>query len=184
MSKYILGIDQGTSGVTAMLFDKSFAPIGRGYCEIGQFYPKNGWVEHDPENIWESVKNAAAEAMKNANASVEDILAIGIDHEGESAMIWDKETGKPFYPAIVWQDKRTASRAEELEAEYGDLFRRKTALSPDSYFSATKIEWILKNIPESRKGIAGNMDAWILYKMTGGKEHKTDSSTASRTMLL
>ena len=183
MSKYILGIDQGTTGVTAMLFDKSFAPIGRGYCEIGQFYPKNGWVEHDPENIWESVKNAAAEAMKNANASVEDIIAIGIDHEGESAMIWDKETGKPFYPAIVWQDKRTASRAEELEAEYGDLFRRKTALSPDSYFSATKIEWILKNIPESRRGIAGNMDAWILYKMTGGKEHKTDSSTASRTML-
>ena len=183
MSKYILGIDQGTTGVTAMLFDKDLAPVSRGYCEIGQFYPKNGWVEHDPENIWESVKNAAAEAMKNTNASVEDILAIGIDHEGESAMIWDKETGKPFYPAIVWQDKRTASRAEELEAEYGDLFRRKTALSPDSYFSATKIEWILKNIPESRRGIAGNMDAWLLYKMTGGKEHKTDSSTASRTML-
>jgi glycerol kinase len=183
MSKYILGIDQGTTGVTVMLFDKDFAPAGRGYCEIKQFYPQNGWVEHDPEDIWQAVKIAVSATMKEASASPEDIIAIGIDHEGESAMIWDKETGKPFYPAIVWQDKRTASRAEELEAEYGDLFRRKTALSPDSYFSATKIEWILKNVPESCRGIAGNMDAWILYKMTGGKEHKTDASTASRTML-
>lgn len=183
MSKYILGIDQGTTGVTAMLFDKDLAPISRGYCEIEQFYPQNGWVEHDPEDIWQAIKDSVSSAMNEASVRPEDILAIGIDHEGESAMIWDKETGKPFYPAIVWQDKRTASRAEELEAKYGDLFRRKTALSPDSYFSATKIEWILKNIPESRRGIAGNMDAWLLYKMTGGKEHKTDSSTASRTML-
>lgn len=183
MSKYILGIDQGTTGVTTMLFDKDLAPVSRGYCEIGQFYPKNGWVEQDPEDIWQAIKDSVSSAMNEASVRPEDILAIGIDHEGESAMIWDKETGKPFYPAIVWQDKRTASRAEELEAEYGDLFRRKTALSPDSYFSATKIEWILKNIPESRRGIAGNMDAWLLYKMTGGKEHKTDSSTASRTML-
>lgn len=183
MSKYILGIDQGTTGVTAMLFDKALAPVSRGYCEIEQFYPQNGWVEHDPENIWEAVKNAVSEAMKNANASPDDILAIGIDHEGESAMVWDKESGSPVYPAIVWQDKRTSARAEEAESEFGNLFRRKTALSPDSYFSATKIEWILKNAPTSRTCIAGNMDAWILYKMTGGKEHKTDVSTASRTML-
>ncbi|MBQ8260311.1 MAG: glycerol kinase [Clostridia bacterium] len=183
MRKYILGIDQGTTGVTAMLFDKNLAPISRGYCEIDQFYPQNGWVEHDPENIWVAVKNAVTEAMKNSNASPADILAIGIDHEGESAMVWDKESGSPVYPAIVWQDKRTSARAEELEEEFGDLFRRKTVLSPDSYFSATKIEWILKNAPTSRTCLAGNMDAWILYKMTGGKEHKTDASTASRTML-
>ena len=183
MRKYILGIDQGTTGVTAMLFDKNLAPISRGYCEIEQFYPQNGWVEHDPENIWVAVKNAVTEAMKNANASPADILAIGIDHEGESAMVWDKESGSPVYPAIVWQDKRTSARAEELEEEFGDLFRCKTVLSPDSYFSATKIEWILKNAPTSRTCLAGNMDAWILYKMTGGKEHKTDASTASRTML-
>ncbi len=183
MSKYFLGIDQGTTGVTAMLFDKRFAPVSRGYREIAQFYPQNGWVEHDPENIWQAVKVAVSEAMKNASAVPNDILAIGIDHEGESAMLWDKESGLPVYPAVVWQDKRTSARAEELEAECGDLFRQKTALSPDSYFSATKIEWILKNIPESRHGIVGNMDAWILYKMTGGKEHKTDASTASRTML-
>lgn len=183
MGKYVLGIDQGTTGVTAMLFDKDLAPISRGYCEIVQLYPQNGWVEHDPENVWQSVKDAVSEAMEKASALPSDIIAIGIDHEGESAMLWDGESGEAVYPAIVWQDKRTSARAEELEAEYGDLFRCKTALSPDSYFSATKIEWILKNVPASRNCLAGNMDAWMLYKMTGGKEHKTDASTASRTML-
>lgn len=166
-----------------MLFDRHFTPVGRGYREIKQYYPQNGRVEHDPEDVWLSVISAVAEAMEKASASPEDVIAIGIDHEGESAMIWDKETGKPFYSAIVWQDKRTSARADELESGYGDLFREKTALSPDSYFSATKIEWILKSIPESRSGIVGNMDAWLLYKMTGRRAHKTDASTASRTML-
>jgi glycerol kinase len=183
MGKYFLGIDQGTTGVTAMLFDKKFDPAGRGYREIKQFYPQNGWVEHDPDDIWEAVKAATSAAMKEASASPTDIIAIGIDHEGESAMIWDKISGAPIYPAIVWQDKRTSVRASELEEKCGDLFRSKTALSPDSYFSATKIEWILKNNPTSRPILAGNMDAWMLYKMTGGKAHKTDASTASRTML-
>ena len=183
MSKYFLGIDQGTTGVTAMLFDKSFAPVARGYCEITQYYPQNGWVEHDPEDVWQAVKDAVFEAIKEASATPSDIIAIGIDHEGESAMLWDKVTGKPMYPAIVWQDKRTAARAEELESEFGDLFRQKTALTPDSYFSAAKIEWILKNAPSSRPILAGNMDAWLLYKMTGGRAHKTDASTASRTIL-
>ncbi len=169
MSKYFLGIDQGTTGVTAMLFDKNFVPVGRGYRKIAQFYPQNGWVEHDPEDIWQAVKSAVSEAMKDASALPDDIIAIGIDHEGESAMVWDKVTGKPIYPAIVWQDKRTSARAEELEEKYGDLFKSKTALSPDSYFSATKIEWILKNVPECRIPLVGNMDAWILYKMTGGR---------------
>ncbi len=189
MSKYFLGIDQGTTGVTALLFDRSFAPIARGYAEITQYYPQNGWVEHDPENIWEVLKDATSEAMEKAKAEPSDIIAIGIDHEGESVALWDKETGIPVYPSIVWQDKRTAKRAEELDATYGDLFRKKTALTPDSYFSATKIEWILKNIPKCRtlfdeeRLVAGNMDAWMLYKISGGKEHKTDASTASRTML-
>lgn len=189
MSKYFLGIDQGTTGVTALLFDKSFSPVGRGYCEIAQYYPQSGWVEHDPENLWSAVKSATDSAMKEAGAVPEDILAIGIDHEGESVLLWDRETGVPVYPAIVWQDKRTAERAAELDATFGDLFRERTALTPDSYFSATKIEWILQNVPECRtllsqkRLIAGNMDAWFLYKMTGGKAHKTDASTASRTML-
>ncbi|MBQ2758031.1 MAG: glycerol kinase GlpK [Clostridia bacterium] len=189
MSKYFLGIDQGTTGVTAMLFDKGFSPVARGYCEITQYYPQNGWVEHDPENIWQALLTATREAMEKATATPDDILAIGMDHEGESVALWDRETGKPVYPAIVWQDKRTAARAKELDTAYGDLFRQKTALTPDSYFSATKIEWILKNLPvcnellAQKRLIAGNMDAWLLYKMTGGKAHKTDASTASRTML-
>ena len=102
MSKYFLGIDQGTTGVTAMLFDKNFAPAGRGYREIAQFYPENGWVEHDPEDIWQAVKDSVASALIDASASPEDILAIGIDHEGESVAVWDKVTGKPVYPAIIW----------------------------------------------------------------------------------
>ena len=183
MGKYFLGIDQGTTGVTALLCDVGFVPVARGYCEISQFYPAVGWVEHDPENVWQAVKTATVIAMNKAEAKPEDIIAIGIDHEGESVLLWDKESGRAVYPSIVWQDKRTQARAEELEAEYGDLFRQKTALSPDSYFSATKIEWVIKNIPVSDSVIAGNNDAWILYKMTGGRAHKTDASTASRTML-
>ena len=183
MIKYFLGIDQGTTGVTAMLFDKNFSPVSRGYREIAQFYPQNGWVEKNPEDIWEAVKASVSDALASVGASPDDVIAIGIDHEGESVALWDKSSGSPVYPAIVWQDKRTSARAEELEGKYGDLFRERTALSPDSYFSATKIEWILKNVSESRGCIAGNMDAWILYKMTGGRAHKTDASTASRTML-
>ena len=183
MSKYFLGIDQGTTGVTALLCDINFTPVARGYCEIKQFYPRAGWVEHDPEDVWQAVKNATRIALTKAEARPEDVIAIGIDHEGESVLLWDKESGRAVCPSIVWQDKRTQARAEELEAEYGDLFRKKTALSPDSYFSATKIEWMLKNIQVSDSVVAGNNDAWILYKMTGGRVHKTDASTASRTML-
>ena len=189
MSKYFLAIDQGTTGATAILFDRSFTPAARGYCEIKQFYPKTGWVEHDPTDIYNAVCGAVAEAMTAAGAAPADILAIGIDHEGESVALWDAETGKPVYPAIVWQDRRTAARAEELNAQYGDQFRARTALTPDSYFSATKIEWILQNVPkcealhQENRLRAGNMDAWLLYTITGGKAHKTDASTASRTML-
>ncbi len=189
MSKYFLGIDQGTTGVAALLFDREFMPVARGYREIAQYYPAAGWVEHDPDNIYMMMCEAVGEAMTAAGAAPDDILAIGIDHEGESVALWDSETGKPVYPAIVWQDRRTAARAKELELCYGALFRDKTALTPDSYFTATKIEWILKNVPlcgelyAKNRLMAGNMDAWMLYRMTGGKAHKTDASTASRTML-
>lgn len=189
MSKYFLGIDQGTTGVTALLFDRNYAPVSRGYREITQYYPNPLWVEHDPAEIFEAVCAATREALAEANAAPSDILAIGIDHEGESVALWDKETGKPVYPAIVWQDKRTAARAKALNEAMGDLFRAKTGLMPDSYFSATKIEWILKNVPEcgelyaQNRLLAGNMDAWLLYCITGGKAHKTDASTASRTLL-
>ena len=113
MSKYFLGIDEGTTGITALLFDKSFEPVARGYAEITQYYPENGWVEHDTENIWSSLKIATAEALEKAGAGPEDIIAIGIDHEGESVALWDKSTGESVYPAIVWQDMRTAQRAKE-----------------------------------------------------------------------
>ncbi|MBQ9080140.1 MAG: glycerol kinase [Clostridia bacterium] len=189
MSKYYLGLDQGTTGVTALLFDRKFHPIGRGYCEIDQYYPAPGLVEHDPKNIWQSVCVATAEAMGMASAVSSDIISIGIDHEGESVVLWDRDTGEPVYPAIVWQDRRTAQRCEELDQKYGELFRGRTYLTPDSYFSAAKIEWILKNVPQAtelcRSGrlMAGNMDAWITWNMTGHRTHATDASTASRTML-
>ena len=187
--KYYLGIDQGTTGVTALLFDTAFAPVARGYSEIKQFYPAPGLVEHDPENIWQAVQTATAEAMKKCGAVPGDILAIGIDHEGESVALWDRDSGEPVYPAIVWQDNRTAARAAELARLHGKRFLETAALLPDSYFSATKIEWILQNVPRARellqKGslLAGNMDAYILWKMTGGRTHATDASTASRTLL-
>lgn len=189
MAKYYLGLDQGTTGVTALLFDTAFRPIARGYREIDQYYPSLGMVEHDPKNIWQSAKDAVAEAMGVAKATPSDIIAVGIDHEGESVVLWDAQTGEPVYPAIVWQDRRTAARAEQLDAEYGALFCERTYLTPDSYFSATKIEWILKNVPKAgqlykqNRLLAGNMDAWITWNMTGRRAHVTDASTASRTLL-
>lgn len=189
MTKYYLGLDQGTTGVTALLFDTEFRPISRGYCEIDQYYPSLGMVEHDPKNIWQAAKDAVAEAMGVAKATPSDIIAIGIDHEGESVVLWDRQTGEPVYPAIVWQDRRTAARAEQLDAECGELFRERTYLTPDSYFSATKTEWILKNVPKAmelyRRGrlMVGNMDAWMVWNMTGRRAHVTDASTASRTLL-
>ncbi len=187
--KFYLGIDQGTTGVTALLFDKDFAPVARGYKKITQFYPAPNLVEHDPEQILAAVLAATKEAMEGANATPDEILAVGIDHEGESAMMWESESGKPIYPSIVWQDRRTLTRAEELKAAHGALFREKTGLVPDAYFSATKLEWLMKNVPTAKvlasKGVlmAGNNDAFLLYRLTGKRAFATDASTASRTML-
>lgn len=187
--KFYLGIDQGTTGVTALLFDKGFSPVARGYHKITQFYPAPNHVEHDPEQILAAVISATDEAMKKANATPEEIIAVGIDHEGESAMMWERESGKPIYPSIVWQDRRTVARAEELKAAHGTLFCEKTGLVPDAYFSATKLEWLMKNIPQAStlaaKGtlMAGNNDAFLLYRLSGKRAFATDASTASRTML-
>ena len=187
--EFFLGIDQGTTGVTAILFDRAFQAVARGYAEITQYYPQAGWVEHDLFNLRDAMLAAVTEALQKAEATPDTVLAIGLDHEGESMALWDSETGAPLAPAIVWQDRRTAERAEELDRTHGDLFRARTALTPDSYFSATKLEWLLANTKgvqeAAKKGTlrAGNMDAWLLFCLTGGKEHKTDASTASRTML-
>lgn len=190
MAKYYLGLDQGTTGITAILFDENWHQISRGYQELQQIYPQSGWVEHDPIDIWESACFAVTQALKNANASPEDILCVGIDHEGESVMLWDKVTGQPIYNTIVWQDRRTSAEAEILKANHGDFIRTRTGLNVDSYFSALKIKWLLHNVPEAGQLLSqgrllcGTMDTWLIWKMTGGAVHATDTSTSSRTMLM
>ena len=187
--KFYLGIDQGTTGTTTILFDENWNLAARGYREIRQIYPRAGWVEHDAIEIWESVLSAVQDAMSTAGAVPSDIACLGIDHEGESVVLWDQTTGAPIYNAIVWQDRRTARYSDTLTEKYGAMVREKTGLMIDSYFSATKIQWILDNVEGAREQMkagrlmAGNMDAWLIWKMTHGRVHATDASTASRTML-
>lgn len=187
--KFYLGIDQGTTGTTTILFDENWNLAARGYREIRQIYPRAGWVEHDAVEIWESVLSAVQDAMSAVGAVPGDIACLGIDHEGESVVLWDRTTGAPIYNAIVWQDRRTARYSDTLTEKYGDLVRERTGLMIDSYFSATKIQWILDNVEGAREQmkagrlLAGNMDAWLIWKMTHGRVHATDASTASRTML-
>ena len=190
MSRYYLGLDQGTTGVTAILFDEHWQQAARGYREIRQIYPHPGWVEHDAMDIWEAACNAVTQAMAAAGAVPADILCIGLDHEGESVVLWDSVTGLPLANTIVWQDRRTAEAAEALAASHGQLIRQKTGLHVDSYFSALKLRWLLDHVPAAKdclargRLLAGNMDAWLVWKMSGGKAHVTDPSTASRTMLM
>lgn len=187
--KYYLGIDEGTTGTTAILFDENWNPAGRGYHENVSYYPHAGWVEHDPEQVWEALCLAVGQAIKQADASAEEIVCIGLDHEGETVVVWDSRSGRPVYPAIVWQDRRTAAYADGLREHCGGWIREKTGLLPEAYFSATKLKWILDRIDPSREQMragrlkAGTMDVWLLWKMTGGRVHRTDASTASRTML-
>jgi len=188
--KYYLALDQGTTGSTAILFDEKWHLAARGYKEITQIYPQPGWVEHDPIEIWESMLAAIQQALTTAGATVSQIACLGIDNEGESIVLWDKLTGQPVYNAIVWQDRRTARYADQLAEKSGAMIRKKTGLTPDAYFSATKIKWILDNVPQAKallkqgRLLEGNMDAWMVWKMTHGRVHVTDASTASRTMLL
>ncbi len=187
--KYFLGIDQGTTGTTSIIFDEKWNICGKGYFEHKQYYPQPGWVEHNPEEIWDKTKESVAEALNHAKINANELAAIGLDNQGETCMIWDKKTGKPVYNAIVWQDRRTSKQADELKDEYGDLIMQKTGLTIDAYFSALKIKWILENVPgtkeKAKKGdlLVGTLDTWLLWKMTGEKVYITDSSTASRTML-
>lgn len=187
--KYYLGIDQGTTGVAAILFDQQWNQIGRGYCEETLFYPKNGWVEHDPFNVLDAVLNAVKQVLRESLITPDEIICMGFDHEGETVVVWDKYTGKPVYNAIVWQDRRTTHLCEKLQEKYGKIIKDKTGLPVDSYFSATKLKWIIENIPgvqskiQEHRLLAGNLDAWILWNITGRSVHMTDVSTASRTML-
>jgi glycerol kinase len=187
---YILAIDQGTTGSTALLCDRGGRVISRGYREIKQFYPKPGWVESDPLEILDSCIAAATEAVQKASISFSAIKATGITNQRETTIVWDRKTGQPVYNAIIWQCRRTAPLSEELKDEgFSETVRQKTGLPIDAYFSGTKIRWILDNIPggqaraSSGDLLFGTVDTWLTWKMTGGKVHVTDFSNASRTML-
>ncbi len=178
----ILAIDQGTTGTTCLVVDDELRVRGRGYVEIEQFFPQAGWVEHDPEELWSSVLAAAETALSAAGTRASGLNAIGITNQRETTLVWERRTGRPIARAIVWQDRRTAERCRQLPAE---LIRERTGLVPDPYFSATKLEWLLArtDIPQSELA-AGTVDAWLVWKLAGGREHVTDITNASRTMLL
>ena len=190
MKPYILSLDQGTTSSKAIVFNRSGEIVARENREFRQVYPRPGWVEHDPMEIWESQVEAARKAMAKAGLSAEDIAAVGITNQRETTVVWDKNTGKPVYNAIVWQCRRTADTCTRLEREGLDqVVRRKTGLVLDAYFSGTKIRWILNNVPgiKERAGkgdlLFGTIDTWLIWNLTGGKSHVTDYSNASRTML-
>jgi len=190
ITQYILALDQGTTSSRAILFDKSGMIISVAQKEFTQIYPQPGWVEHDATEIWSSQITVATEAILKARITPADIAAIGITNQRETTIVWDKETGEPIYNAIVWQDRRTASFCDELRFQgYDALIQEKTGLILDAYFSATKVRWILDNVPQARqkavegKLLFGTVDSWLLWNLTGGKVHATDVSNASRTML-
>ena len=175
----ILAIDQGTTGTTCLAVDDELRVLGRGYRELQQYFPRPGWVEHDPEEIWQGVLEAAEAALQSAGARPADLTTVAITNQRETTILWDRATGTPVAPAIVWQDRRTAERCRELDA---GLITRKTGLVPDPYFSATKLEWLLGG--HRRSGLAfGTVDTWLIWKLTGGTVHATDVTNASRTML-
>ena len=190
MHKYILALDQGTTSSRAILFDRKGEPLGMAQREFTQLYPKEGWVEHDASEIWQSQVAVMREALQEAGAAPEDIAAIGITNQRETTVVWDRKTGKPVYNAIVWQCRRTAGLCDRLRRDgWEKPIREATGLVPDAYFSATKIRWILDNVPGARKRaeagelVFGTIDTWLLWNLTGGKVHATDYSNASRTML-
>ena len=190
MSLYILALDQGTTSSRSILFDKKGNIIAVAQKEFTQIFPKPGWVEHDPKEIWETQLATAKEVMAKANISAVDIAAIGITNQRETTVIWNRNTGEPIYNAIVWQDRRTASFCDELkEKGLQKTIQQKTGLVIDAYFSGTKIKWILDNIAGAREKAQkgelcfGTIDTWLLWKLTNGKVHATDVSNASRTML-
>ena len=190
MKKYIMALDQGTTSSRAILFGKNGEMAAVSQKEFTQYFPENGWVEQDPKEIWASQMSVMMEARETLGIPVEEIAAIGITNQRETTIVWNKETGEPIYPAIVWQCRRTADRIEALKAEgYDTVIREKTGLIADPYFSATKIEWILDHVEGARKLAEdgklyfGTVDSWLIYNLTKGEVHVTDYTNASRTML-
>lgn len=190
MGKYVMALDQGTTSSRCILFDKKGKICSMAQKEFTQIYPKPGWVEHNPIEIWSSQLAVLTEAMAMVGAAPSDISGIGITNQRETTIVWDKKTGEPVYNAIVWQCRRTAEKIDELIGQgYGDMIREKTGLVPDAYFSGTKIAWILDHVPGAReraeKGelLFGTVDTWLIYNLTKGAVHVTDYTNASRTML-
>ncbi len=191
MSRYLLAIDQGTTSSRAIVFDLDGHIIASSQQEFPQIFPQDGWVEHDPEAIWSTTEETCRDAIKKASLQASDILSIGITNQRETTVVWDKETGKPLYNAIVWQDRRTADFCQQLKQKEGlvEQLTAKTGLLLDPYFSASKIAWILDNVEGARaRGEAGELlfgtiDTFLLWRLTGGKQHATDATNASRTLL-
>ncbi len=184
----ILAIDQGTTGTTCLVFDTEMELVGRAYREFGQHFPRPGWVEHDAAEIWAVTQAVAGEALEDASCAVGELRAVGITNQRETVCVWDPHTGEPLHRAIVWQDRRGAARCDELRAQgHEALIRARTGLVLDPYFSGTKVEWLLDEVPGLRerardgRAVFGTVDSWITFKLTG--EHVTDPSNASRTLL-
>ncbi|MBR5273981.1 MAG: glycerol kinase GlpK [Bacteroidales bacterium] len=190
MEKYILALDQGTSSSRAIVFNRQGRPMAISQKEFTQIFPKPGWVEHNPMEIWSSQASVIAEAITSIDINGRNIAAIGITNQRETTIVWDAETGEPVYNAIVWQDRRTSEFCDKLKkGGHTDLIRNKTGLIIDAYFSATKILWILENVPGARRKAEegrlrfGTVDTWLIWMLTRGEVHVTDVSNASRTML-
>jgi glycerol kinase len=190
MKKYIMALDQGTTSCRAILFDKESKIVGMTQKEFTQFYPQAGWVEHDAEEIWSTQYGLIAELIAKTGIAVDEIAALGITNQRETTVVWDRNTGKPIYKAIVWQCRRTTAICDALKAQgYETMVREKTGLVVDAYFSGTKLNWILDNVEGARAKaengdlLFGTTDTWLIWKLTSGKKHVTDYSNASRTMM-
>ena len=191
MSRYVLALDQGTTSSRAILFDNEQNIIAVRQREFEQLYPQQGWVEHDPMEIWSSQYGVMNEVVAQSGVDAHDIAAIGITNQRETTILWEKATGRPIYNAIVWQCRRTAPLVDELLSQPGmaEYIKENTGLVPDAYFSATKIKWILDHVPGARERaqageiLFGTVDSWLVWKLTGGKVHITDATNAARTMI-
>ncbi|MEZ2744817.1 glycerol kinase GlpK [Halopseudomonas bauzanensis] len=190
MPKHLLAIDQGTTSSRAMVFDEHCQPVSVAQQEFTQHFPRDGWVEHDPEEIWRSVLAVVREALNKAELEAAEVLAIGITNQRETTVVWDAATGESVYPAIVWQDRRTAAFCDRLQSEgHEDLINQRAGLLIDPYFSATKLRWVLDNVEGARERAErgelrfGTIDSFLLWRLTGGQVHRTDATNASRTML-
>ncbi|TCL71835.1 glycerol kinase GlpK [Rhizobium sp. BK251] len=190
MSGYVLAIDQGTTSSRAIIFDDTMRAVASAQREITQHFPHVGWVEHDPDEIWRTVLEASRQAIAAAGISPAEIAAIGITNQRETAVVWDRSSGKPLHRAIVWQDRRTSEMCDSLKVDgYEKLFSAKTGLLLDPYFSGTKLRWLLDNVDDLRRRAEagqvcfGTVDSWLIYNLTGGRVHATDATNASRTLL-